>query len=114
MYSPAFYAACTAGGIASCGLTHMSITSLDLVKCLFMLRNFGQGTRGERLLQGMGANSPRIQCPSSSQLFGEASAKKQAAPAESNEANLDLSLGLKSHEGDRETDSKLKEQNEGG
>ncbi|KAK1281798.1 hypothetical protein QJS10_CPB22g00367 [Acorus calamus] len=37
-----------------------------------------------------------------------ASAKKQAAPAESNEANLDLSLGLKSHEGDRETDSKLK------
>ncbi|KAK1318539.1 hypothetical protein QJS10_CPB04g00132 [Acorus calamus] len=27
MYSPAFYAACTAGGIASCGLTHMSVTS---------------------------------------------------------------------------------------
>ncbi|KAK1296994.1 hypothetical protein QJS10_CPB15g01505 [Acorus calamus] len=40
----------------------------------------------------------------------EASAKKQAAPAESNEANLDLSLGLKSHEGDHETDSKLKQQ----
>ncbi|PWZ29918.1 Mitochondrial phosphate carrier protein 3, mitochondrial [Zea mays] len=33
MYSPAFYAACTAGGIASCGLTHMAITPLDLVKC---------------------------------------------------------------------------------
>ncbi|KQJ82869.1 mitochondrial phosphate carrier protein 3, mitochondrial [Brachypodium distachyon] len=33
MYSPAFYAACTAGGIASCGLTHMTVTPLDLVKC---------------------------------------------------------------------------------
>ncbi|PWZ34186.1 Mitochondrial phosphate carrier protein 3, mitochondrial [Zea mays] len=33
MYSPAFYAACTTGGIASCGLTHMAVTPLDLVKC---------------------------------------------------------------------------------
>lgn len=33
MYSPAFYAACTAGGITSCGLTHMTVTPLDLVKC---------------------------------------------------------------------------------
>ena len=33
MYSPAFYAACTVGGIASCGLTHMAVTPLDLVKC---------------------------------------------------------------------------------
>ncbi|KAK3144646.1 hypothetical protein QOZ80_4AG0315880 [Eleusine coracana subsp. coracana] len=33
MYSRAFYAACTAGGIASCGLTHMTVTPLDLVKC---------------------------------------------------------------------------------
>ncbi|CAL5375376.1 unnamed protein product [Camellia sinensis] len=33
MYSPAFYAACTAGGILSCGLTHTSVTPLDLVKC---------------------------------------------------------------------------------
>ncbi|RLN09765.1 mitochondrial phosphate transporter [Panicum miliaceum] len=33
LYSPAFYAACTAGGIASCGLTHMAVTPLDLVKC---------------------------------------------------------------------------------
>ncbi|KAJ0111458.1 hypothetical protein Patl1_02566 [Pistacia atlantica] len=33
MYSPAFYAACTAGGILSCGLTHMAVTPLDLVKC---------------------------------------------------------------------------------
>ncbi|KAI3737460.1 hypothetical protein L2E82_27463 [Cichorium intybus] len=33
MYSPAFYGACTAGGIFSCGLTHMAVTPLDLVKC---------------------------------------------------------------------------------
>ncbi|KAK1316107.1 hypothetical protein QJS10_CPA05g01799 [Acorus calamus] len=50
----------------------------------------------------------------STALHRAALAKKQAAPAESNEANLYLSLGLKSHEGDRETDLKLKEQNEGG
>ncbi|CAI5505849.1 unnamed protein product [Closterium sp. Naga37s-1] len=33
MHSPQFYAACTAGGILSCGLTHMAVTPLDLVKC---------------------------------------------------------------------------------
>lgn len=33
MHSPSFYAACTAGGIFSCGLTHMAVTPLDLVKC---------------------------------------------------------------------------------
>lgn len=33
LYSPQFYAACTAGGILSCGLTHMTVTPLDLVKC---------------------------------------------------------------------------------
>ncbi|CAN6709121.1 unnamed protein product [Malus baccata var. baccata] len=33
MYSPSFYAACTFGGILSCGLTHMAVTPLDLVKC---------------------------------------------------------------------------------
>ncbi|XP_057971490.1 mitochondrial phosphate carrier protein 3, mitochondrial-like isoform X1 [Malania oleifera] len=33
MYSPAFYAACTVGGILSCGLTHTALTPLDLVKC---------------------------------------------------------------------------------
>lgn len=33
MHSPAFYAACTAGGILSCGLTHTAVTPLDLVKC---------------------------------------------------------------------------------
>lgn len=33
MHSPMYYAACTAGGIFSCGLTHMAVTPLDLVKC---------------------------------------------------------------------------------
>jgi len=33
MHSPAYYGACTAGGILSCGLTHMAVTPLDLVKC---------------------------------------------------------------------------------
>ncbi|KAK1269618.1 hypothetical protein QJS04_geneDACA005205 [Acorus gramineus] len=42
-----------------------------------------------------------------------ASAKNQVVPAESNEANLDLNLVLKSHEGDCETDSKMEDQNEG-
>ncbi|PON95683.1 Mitochondrial substrate/solute carrier [Trema orientale] len=33
MYSPAFYAACTVGGMLSCGPTHTAVTPLDLVKC---------------------------------------------------------------------------------
>lgn len=33
MFSPAYYAACTVGGTFCCGLTHMAITPLDLVKC---------------------------------------------------------------------------------
>ncbi|GAB2278386.1 Pentatricopeptide repeat-containing protein At3g26782, mitochondrial [Dionaea muscipula] len=33
LYSPGYYAACTVGGILSCGLTHMTVTPLDLVKC---------------------------------------------------------------------------------
>lgn len=33
MYTPAFYAASTIGGILSCGLTHTAVTPLDLVKC---------------------------------------------------------------------------------
>eukprot|EP00899_Mesostigma_viride_P013963 jgi/Mesvir1/22568/Mv18572-RA.1 len=33
MYSPEFYAACTFGGILSCGLTHTMVTPLDVVKC---------------------------------------------------------------------------------
>ncbi|XP_062115839.1 mitochondrial phosphate carrier protein 3, mitochondrial-like [Humulus lupulus] len=33
MYTPAFYAACTFGGILSTGTTHMAVTPLDLVKC---------------------------------------------------------------------------------
>lgn len=33
LYSPQFYAACTVGGILSCGITHTAVTPLDLVKC---------------------------------------------------------------------------------
>ncbi|XP_010550753.1 PREDICTED: mitochondrial phosphate carrier protein 2, mitochondrial [Tarenaya hassleriana] len=33
MYSPAYYAACTVGGILSCGLTHAAVTPLDVIKC---------------------------------------------------------------------------------
>ncbi|KAL0429642.1 UNVERIFIED_CONTAM: Mitochondrial phosphate carrier protein 3, mitochondrial [Sesamum radiatum] len=33
MFSPAYYAACTIGGILSCGPTHMAVTPLDIVKC---------------------------------------------------------------------------------
>jgi solute carrier family 25 phosphate transporter 3 len=38
MYSSSFYAACTAGGILSCGLTHTGVTPLDLVKCNMQVR----------------------------------------------------------------------------
>ena len=41
MYSPAFYAACTVGGIASCGLTHTLVTPLDIVKCNMQVRPAG-------------------------------------------------------------------------
>ncbi|EYU24481.1 hypothetical protein ABFS82_04G120200 [Erythranthe guttata] len=33
MYSLAFYATCTAGGILSCGPTHTAVTPLDVLKC---------------------------------------------------------------------------------
>ncbi|KAL3835374.1 hypothetical protein ACJIZ3_010110 [Penstemon smallii] len=33
MFSPAYYKACAVGGMLSCGLTHMSVTPLDIVKC---------------------------------------------------------------------------------
>ncbi|XP_022770881.1 mitochondrial phosphate carrier protein 2, mitochondrial-like [Durio zibethinus] len=33
MYSPAFYAACTVGGLLCCGLTHTAVTPLDVIKC---------------------------------------------------------------------------------
>jgi len=33
LYTPQFYWACAAGGVASCGLTHMGVTPLDVVKC---------------------------------------------------------------------------------
>ena len=39
MFSPAFYAACTAGGMFSCGLTHTAVTPIDVVKCNMQVLN---------------------------------------------------------------------------
>ncbi|KAL9583706.1 MAG: hypothetical protein Q9212_002551 [Teloschistes hypoglaucus] len=33
LFSAQYYAACTFGGLAACGLTHTAVTPLDLVKC---------------------------------------------------------------------------------
>lgn len=33
LYSTSFYTACATGGALSCGLTHMGVTPLDVVKC---------------------------------------------------------------------------------
>ncbi|TYI72355.1 hypothetical protein E1A91_D07G056000v1 [Gossypium mustelinum] len=33
LFSPAFYAACTVGGMLCCGITHTAVTPLDIVKC---------------------------------------------------------------------------------
>lgn len=33
MFTPAYYAACAVGGSLCCGVTHMAVTPLDLVKC---------------------------------------------------------------------------------
>lgn len=33
MHSPMYFAACSLGGILSCGLTHTAVTPVDLVKC---------------------------------------------------------------------------------
>lgn len=33
LYSPTYYAMCGIGGILSCGLTHLAVTPIDLVKC---------------------------------------------------------------------------------
>ncbi|KAJ0248885.1 Mitochondrial phosphate carrier protein 2 [Hirschfeldia incana] len=33
LYSPAYFAACTVGGMLSCGVTHTAVTPLDVLKC---------------------------------------------------------------------------------
>eukprot|EP00199_Chlamydomonas_sp_CCMP681_P002011 CAMPEP_0119101476 /NCGR_PEP_ID=MMETSP1180-20130426/513_1 /TAXON_ID=3052 ORGANISM="Chlamydomonas cf sp, Strain CCMP681" /NCGR_SAMPLE_ID=MMETSP1180 /ASSEMBLY_ACC=CAM_ASM_000741 /LENGTH=347 /DNA_ID=CAMNT_0007085601 /DNA_START=46 /DNA_END=1089 /DNA_ORIENTATION=+ len=33
MYSPAFYQTCAVGGALACGVTHMAVTPIDVVKC---------------------------------------------------------------------------------
>jgi len=48
MYSPEYYQACAMGGIVACGLTHMMVTPLDVVKCNIQIdpakyKNIGTG-----------------------------------------------------------------------
>eukprot|EP01025_Chloroclados_australasicus_P001046 TRINITY_DN10324_c0_g1_i1.p2 TRINITY_DN10324_c0_g1~~TRINITY_DN10324_c0_g1_i1.p2 ORF type:complete len:376 (-),score=46.49 TRINITY_DN10324_c0_g1_i1:255-1298(-) len=48
MYSTEFYTACGIGGWLSCGLTHMAVTPLDVVKCNMQIdskkyKSIGQG-----------------------------------------------------------------------
>ncbi|XP_020273671.1 mitochondrial phosphate carrier protein 3, mitochondrial-like isoform X3 [Asparagus officinalis] len=50
LYSPLYYAACTVGGIASCGLTHTGVTPLDLVKCNMQI----DPTKYKSILSGFG------------------------------------------------------------
>ena len=40
LYSKEYYGTCTIGGILSCGLTHMAVTPLDLVKCNMQVSTF--------------------------------------------------------------------------
>jgi hypothetical protein len=37
LYSPAYFAACTIGGIVACGPTHTAVTPLDLVRHIHTL-----------------------------------------------------------------------------
>lgn len=40
MYSPAFYAACTVGGMLATGPTHTAVTPFDVVKCNMQVLSF--------------------------------------------------------------------------
>ncbi|KAG6548907.1 hypothetical protein Mapa_009670 [Marchantia paleacea] len=58
MYSKEFYAACTVGGIMSCGLTHTMVTPLDVVKCNIQIdpakyKGIGHGFKTILAEQGM-------------------------------------------------------------
>ena len=41
LYSPSYFYICAIGGIPSCGLTHLLVTPLDLVKCRSQVNNAG-------------------------------------------------------------------------
>ncbi|KAK9928553.1 hypothetical protein M0R45_025683 [Rubus argutus] len=61
MYSLSFYAACTVGGILNCGLTHMVVTPLNLVKCNMQIdpaKYKGISSGFGVLLKEMGAYPP--------------------------------------------------------
>ncbi|CAM6111982.1 unnamed protein product [Calypogeia fissa] len=58
MYSRDFYAACTIGGILSCGLTHTGVTPMDVVKCNMQIdpvkyKGIGQAFRTIAAEQGL-------------------------------------------------------------
>ncbi|KAK7309648.1 hypothetical protein RJT34_06547 [Clitoria ternatea] len=50
VYSLTFYIAYTTDGILSCGLTHMAVTHLDLVKCNMQI----DPTKYKSILSGFG------------------------------------------------------------
>ncbi|KAK7839571.1 mitochondrial phosphate carrier protein 3 [Quercus suber] len=64
MYSPTFYAAYTTGGILSCGLTHMAVTPLDLVKCnmLICVKAFLRGSSAMRWIGHERRDSSGVGC----------------------------------------------------
>eukprot|EP00834_Sanchytrium_tribonematis_P003250 NODE_120_length_17920_cov_0.559782.p4 type:complete len:302 gc:universal NODE_120_length_17920_cov_0.559782:288-1193(+) len=49
LYSPEFYLTCATGGVLSCGLTHLFVTPLDLVKCRLQVNK----TRYKGTLNGL-------------------------------------------------------------
>ncbi len=64
LYTPAYYWTCAAGGVASCGLTHMGVTPLDVVKCNMQTdpkkySGIGVGERRGRCAIGIAAPPPR-------------------------------------------------------
>ncbi|KAG5393727.1 hypothetical protein IGI04_023690 [Brassica rapa subsp. trilocularis] len=42
LYSPAYFAACTVGGMLSCGVTHTAVTPLDVLKCNMQVKLLNQ------------------------------------------------------------------------
>lgn len=52
MYSPEFYQACAVGGALACGVTHMAVTPLDVVKCNMQVdpKKYGGIRQGFRIV----------------------------------------------------------------
>jgi solute carrier family 25 phosphate transporter 3 len=59
VHDASYYAKCMVGGIFSCGLTHMAVCPLDIVKCRMQVdpanyKSLGQGFKLIRSQQGLG------------------------------------------------------------